>query len=156
MTITIAFYKGTREENPLARLFDRLVCWRTHGRFSHVEIVRGLRTDGLAICMSSSWRDDGVRIKAIDLTSGRWELVQIPGDVEHAASWFADHLGQPYDAFGLLAWVLPWRVSDRRAWFCSEACAQALGLAESWHTSPNDLFHIALMLSASAGRRAQT
>lgn len=140
----LAFYKGTRAENPHAKLFDRLVCWRTRGRFSHCEIVGDRRPDGLHMCMSSSFRDGGVRIKAIDLASGRWDLVQIDADSQPAAQWFAAHIGQPYDAFSLLGWVLPWRVSDRRTWFCSEACAASLGIPRSWEISPNDLYRLAM------------
>jgi hypothetical protein len=141
MAVTLAFYKGTLAENDHAKLFDRAVCWRTGGRFSHVEIVLGpIPGSRLSLCMSSSVRDSGVRIKGIDLTTGRWELVQIEGNSADTLLWFTEHLGQPYDALGLLVWVFPWRLEDRSAWFCSEACAAALGLPRSWSISPNDLY----------------
>ncbi len=129
--IQVAFYKGR------TRLFDRLVQWWTRGPYSHCEIV----IDGL--CHSSSWLDGGVRVKSIDLASGRWDLVDIEADlvVNEAAvrAWFAQHAGQQYDLAGLLGFVLPWRTEDRRRWFCSEACAEALWYPRSWTISPNRL-----------------
>lgn len=147
MTI-LAFYKGTLDENPGALLFDRLTCWRTGSRFSHCELVEVPNRQGIAqLCCSSSFRDKGVRSKWIDLTSGRWVLVEVPSlKVEPALHWFMEHAGAPYDWFGLLGWVFPWRVSMREWWFCSEACAEALGLPESWKTSPGDLYRVALQL----------
>lgn len=141
--ITIAFYKGP-PTNWLLLQAHRLVCWRTSGPFSHCELI-----DAQGQGWTSSWRDGGVRCKQLDLDSGRWRLVEVPGDPAEALAWFEAHRGQSYDVFGLLGWVLPWRVSDRTRWFCSEAVAEAMGLAQTWRISPNDLF---AMLT---GERAQ-
>lgn len=146
--VTLAFYKGAKSENPHARPFDRLTCWRTRSRFSHCElvVVQDIAA-GISRCYSSSLRDNGVRAKLIDLKSGRWVLVQVPDlSLKDAVKWFELHQGAPYDWFGLLGWVFPWRVSNRAWWFCSEACAEALGLLESWKTSPGDLYATALHL----------
>ncbi|UUZ68071.1 hypothetical protein LP416_27790 [Polaromonas sp. P2-4] len=107
--------------------------WWTRGPYSHCELV----IDGL--CFSSSLRDGGVRVKRIDLTTGRWDVVTVQADAQHARDWFYAHLGAGYDAAGLLGFVLPWRTQDRRRWFCSEACAEALLMPESWAISPNGL-----------------
>ena len=127
MSAQLAFYKGRD------RLFDRAVQWWTNGPYSHCELV----IDGL--CYSSSLRDDGIRTKVIDLTSGRWDVVAVTIDERAAQDWFFNHRGAAYDWAGLLGFVLPWRTQDRRRWFCSEACAEAMGLPESWTISPNDL-----------------
>lgn len=142
MSLELAFYKGTRAENPASRLFDRIVCWRTGGRFSHVEIVCTTVSDGRTVCASSSFRDGGVRFKTIDLNTGRWERVTVDGDHSAAVFWFSEHEDQPYDWFGLLGWVFPWRVSNRRWWFCSEAVSEALGIPDSWRISPSDLYRM--------------
>lgn len=39
---------------------------------------------------------------------------------------FADHAGTPYDWFSLLAFVLPWRIRDRRRMYCYEWCWLAM------------------------------
>lgn len=143
MKVTLAFYKGQRSENDHALLFDRLVCWRTASRFSHVELVLEEMPGGRARCASSSLRDGGVRVKEIDLRTGRWVLATVEGDIDDARDWFRRHDGLPYDWFSLLGWVLPWRVSFWRWWFCSEAVAESLGRPRSWRISPDDLFKTA-------------
>lgn len=148
-TLTYAFYKGRRSENPHAKLFDVLVThWpRTRGRFSHAEWVA---PDG--VCWSSSYRDGGVRSKRIDLHSGRWVLVTVPATPDELAAhrhWCALHQGAQYDWPSLLGFVLPWRVSVALWWFCTEALAAMRGLAtpRQWH--PAKLFeHLASLPGA--------
>lgn len=135
----LAFYKGRKRDNPGAKVFDRLVCWWTRGNYSHCELVFG---DDLkdAFCCSSSFRDGGVRQKTIDLTSGRWDTVQIKDyDEARALAWFFEHYGQKYDVPGLFGFILPWRTHHPNRWFCSEACAAALGIESPHRLSPNGL-----------------
>lgn len=145
MTV-LAFYKGTLAENPKARLFDRLVCaWpRSRGRFSHAELVEVLE-EGWGACWSSSARDGGVRCKRIDLASGRWVLVWLPGvPLQPALEWFRNHKGEPYDYPGILGYVLPLVKQWRAWWYCSEACAAALGVFADTHIPPSRLHAWAL------------
>jgi hypothetical protein len=130
MTMQLAFYKGR------TRLFDRAVQWYTQGPYSHCELV----IDGQ--CYSSSLRDGGVRVKTIDLMSGNWDVVPVAENQKLALDWFTLHLGDKYDTAGLFGFVLPWRLEARSRWFCSEACAEALGFAKSWQLSPNELFRM--------------
>lgn len=124
----IAFYKGRH------RLFDRVVQFLTKGPYSHCELA----IDGQ--CYSSSWRDGGVRRKTIDLASGNWDVHPIHlADEDYVRAWFELHMGDKYDVLGLFGFVLPWRTESRSRWFCSEACAEALGLSRGWKISPNDL-----------------
>ena len=150
-TITLIFYKGTRAANPHARLFDRLATWRTRGPYSHCELVLD-RIDHMVLCWSSSFLDGGVRSKWIDVSTGRWDVVTFPGDRAAAARWFEAHQGEPYDWFALMGWVLPWRVSHRRWWFCSEACGAAIGLPSevTRRLSPSDLYQHAQLEIAHA------
>lgn len=140
--ITLAFYKGTKAENPKAKLFDRLVCaWpKSAGRFSHVELVVR-RSSTVGWCWSSSARDGGVRAKEIELATGRWVLVDLPGaDLARALAWFSRHHGRPYDYPGILGYVLPLVKQWRRWWYCSEACAAAIDVDGGSHIPPNKLF----------------
>lgn len=133
----LALYKGPAP-TLLRKIVHALICWRTGGPYSHVELVNG------GWGYSASFLDGGVRAKAINFDSGHWDMVDVPGDEEAAIRWFDAHKGQPYDWFGLFGWVLPWRVSYRKWWFCSEAVAEAMGLPRSWKISPNDLHQAAL------------
>jgi hypothetical protein len=147
MSMTVAFYKGTRAENPQARLFDRLVCWwpRSRGRFSHAELV-GHRIGTIGICWSASMRDGScVREKNIDLASGRWVLVLVPYlDTAPAVTWFEGARGRAYDYPGILGYVMPGIKQLRRWLYCSEAVAEAItaaarvcNLPAEWPADPN-------------------
>jgi hypothetical protein len=138
--VKLALYKGRRSENPKAKLFDRAVAWWTRGPYSHCEIVFEDTPPQVAFCYSSSNRDGGVRCKAIDLTTGHWDVLDLDGfDEDRAWGWFIEHHGAGYDFAGLFGFVLPWRTHDPRRWFCSEGCAAALGLPEPHNLSPNGL-----------------
>lgn len=125
--VQLALYRGpTGPVRTRTDLQNRLVHWgiclRTLSRHSHAELA----IDGL--CHSSSARDGGVRAKHIDLHSGRWDVLPLPGaDAPRALAWFAQHNGQPYDWPGIAAWLLPVRQHAQR-WVCFEAVGAALGL----------------------------
>ena len=129
----LAFYKGPARR-PLHRLAHWLVCKVTRSKYSHCELV----IDG--VCYSSSWRDGGVRGTLIDLSSGRWDVLDVRGDELAAKDWFIRHWHAPYDYAGLLGFVLPWRTQNEQRWFCSEACAAALGLHNPERISPQWLY----------------
>lgn len=130
--IQLALYKGPAP-TWYRQIAHALICRRTHGPYSHVEM---LDADGWG--WTSSWMDGGVRRKQIAFDGGHWDMRTVAGDLDAAVAWFKAHEGEPYGVFGLLAWLLPWRVSDSRRPFCSQAVAMALGLPDAWHVSPND------------------
>lgn len=138
--ITLAFYKGTRQENPKARLFDRLICWwhLSRGRFSHVELViPGTRMGGRATCASASSRDGGVRSKRITLTTGRWVLVTLPFHPSMpAVDWFDEHEDARYDWRGVAGFVLTWLRDSWSRFYCSRALALAIRSAALAHPDP--------------------
>ena len=134
----IAFYKGTK--SGIAGLFNRLVRWWTGGQYSHCELILGAAS-GLvpALCASASNLDHGVRTKTIALDPARWDIFEVGGDADRVAAWFKRHDGQPYDLLGLFGFVGRRQDGDPGKWFCSEACAAALGLHEPWRYCPNTL-----------------
>lgn len=135
----IAFYIGIKEQNANAKLFDIAVAWWTGGKYSHCELVFNDDLEN-AMCASSSQRDGGVRMKLIDLTSGRWDVFDLKHCDDHAAyRWFDNHNGKKYDIPGLFGFILPWRTHHPNRWFCSEACAAALGIESPHRLSPNGL-----------------
>lgn len=132
-----------------ARFTDWLTRVLTRGRYSHCEIaVRLPETAGEQEyeCYSASIRDKGVRRKTMPLPADKWDLIPLDDAVLHAhtVGLYLRTAGQGYDlpgAFGVV-FGLP---ENRRRWFCSEWVGKALGLAESWRFSPNDLAVIANM-----------
>ena len=117
----IAFYKGPATDF-WHQLSHKLICWFTGSEYSHCEIV----INGTA--MSSSSRDGGVRFKTIDFTSGKWDVVPLPGDEQEVWDWFASNAGRKYDYAGVARFIVPLLPQRHNQWFCSEACAAALGL----------------------------
>lgn len=112
----IAFYKGLA----YGRLIDRLVCICTLSKFSHCEIVF---SDGL--CVSSSFRDGGVRFKPIDLNH-KWEVFEVECSVveeESIRSFFNLHEDSRYNLIGALASWIGFTVRSNDQFFCSEIVA---------------------------------
>ncbi|MBI2306102.1 MAG: hypothetical protein HYU78_02250 [Rhodocyclales bacterium] len=138
----LALYKGTRPG--LAGIFNRAVRWWTRGPYSHCELVLWRLPDGTAMCGSASNTDGGVRIKAIDLDPARWDLVELPRvDPFAAFDWFEAHAGDGYDLRGLFGFVWRRGDGDRDKYYCSEACAAAIGIDEPWRFDPNTLAAVA-------------
>lgn len=134
----LAMYKGP-PSSICHKLAHWLTCLFTISRYSHCELV----IDGR--CFSSSARDGGVRSKQIDLESGHWDLFPIDGDEAKVRAWFRQHDGQKYDWRGVFAFMGPdlrlvrWWLDDAGRWFCSEACAAALGLHSPETYDPQEL-----------------
>ena len=144
----IAFYKSKKH------LFNRLVSWRTKGPYSHCEVV--LSGDiSMARCASSSFKDGGVRIKKMPLPADIWDIVDCPmtqQQEEEVEIWFVRHLGKAYDILGLFGYVFGPGIEARDKWFCSEAVAASLGVAEAWRFDPNNFYSALLWRNASCGR----
>ena len=131
-----AFYTATRPGLP--GLYNRLVRWLDRGPYSHCELIF---SDGMAA--SSSFMDDGVRFKRIEFDATHWDFMALPGSKErYARAWFAAHQGKAYDLMGNLRFLLGFAPDSRDKWFCSEALAASLGLADAWRYGPNGLAEI--------------
>lgn len=125
-------------------------CLWTRSRYSHCELVfSDAPVAGKHLCASSSARDGGVRFKRINLSSGRWDVYELPEhdafDESYARQWVEDHAGLPYDHLGLVWFVLPIGAFDRsKRWFCSEAIAAALRMRKPHKFHPRRLLEAVL------------
>lgn len=128
-----AFYRGTRPG--IAGTYNYVVRAWTSSPYSHVEIAF---SDGMA--GSASFADRGVRLKRIEFDPARWDFIELPAHLEPAArAWFELHEGDKYDLLGNMQFILaPFGNSGDR-WFCSEACAAALGMLDPWRYDPGTL-----------------
>lgn len=142
--VYLAFYKGRKSINRpfdlLAKFSDWLTRKVTKGDYSHCEIAIKL-DNGLYRCYSSSVRDGGVRVKEMELPSGKWDLVELDISKESVMKYYLTTAGKRYDWFGAIGVVLKFRQA-RNKYFCSEWCAECLGYREAWRFSPNDLIAI--------------
>ena len=118
---------------------DRVIRFRTVSPYSHVELVA---PNGL--CYSSSPRDGGVRAKVLELLPDDWELAPLPwADYLHIKHFFDRTKSNPYDFVGaIVGQALAAKAHIDGAYFCSEWCAEALGLSESWRYSPALLYNV--------------
>lgn len=150
--VYLALYKGRKTgKTPtalLARFSDWLTRKLTKGIYSHCEIAikKQVFTSGSHYeneifykCYSSSIRDGGVRCKLIDVESDKWDLVPINGVSEsQIQQYFELTKCKKYDWFGAIGVVFS-TAQRTDKYFCSEWCAETLGLHEPWRFSPNDL-----------------
>lgn len=142
--VHMAFYRGrTKKFFRLARLGDWLVRTVTRGFYSHCEIAVSKKEPGQFDCYSSSKRDGGVRCKTMPLPTDKWDLIPLSATPGQVCTFYKQHRGKKYDWWGVAGFVL-YHKSDIRRLFCSEFCAEFLGLSESWRYSPN-LLHALLV-----------
>lgn len=135
--IQLAFYKGPPVDDWQHTVSHYGIRVWTWSKWSHAELV----IDGW--CYSASARDGGVRRKRIDLTSGRWDLVNLPlteKEVRRALAWFYLHDGEGYDYPGIGRWITPVIPHDPDRWVCFESIGAALGLAAPHKLTANDLW----------------
>ncbi|RCL01495.1 MAG: hypothetical protein JSC085_000379 [Candidatus Tokpelaia sp. JSC085] len=143
----MAFYHGhTKKFFHLARLGDWLIRTVTSGFYSHCEIAV-VQKHGLFDCYSSSKRDGGVRHKIMLLPADKWHLIPLTATPGQVLAFYRKHQGKKYDWWGVIGFIL-YHKSDDRQLFCSEFCAEFLGLSESWRYSPN-LLHALLSSTCS-------
>lgn len=137
-----AFYKGA------TTLFDKAACMWDKGPYSHMEIVLD---DGT--CMSSSFRDGGVRTKNITFNAGKWDFIVLPPEFSesYVKDYFAKYKNAKYDLLGTFGFVIgPFQCEDKQ--FCSEFCMGALGYDEAWRYTPNTAFSVLYRALIGANR----
>lgn len=142
----VAFYHYPEHKKLWRVLHHKLVCWWTHGDYSHCELVLGqrIRADGVIEyeCASSSWRDKGVRQKWMELPTSKWTIIEVGGDEVYARTVLTAHLGEGYDKLAWLGHL--WRpiIGSADKWTCSEFVALMLNLYEPWRYDPATLFAV--------------
>lgn len=127
MSVALALYKPHRRWD----VGSRLICWWTNSPYSHCELVVG------SVCFSSSLRDGGVRAKIIDLDPAHWDIIATPWVPKEAVYQHYErtqHLTYGWSDL-ITQQVLRIPFELRNAYFCSEWCAEAMGLPEPemWH-----------------------
>ena len=136
MTVQLALRKND------TRIGSRFICLWSGSVYSHCELV----VDGL--CYSSSIMDKGVRSKAvgtgqhdIDLDPAKWDVIDIPqASPDRIRAYFEMTDANTYGWFSMIGSQLFNRGrTDEKSQFCSEWCANALGLPNPSIYSPGAL-----------------
>lgn len=139
----LALYKHKRPiksvKDFVYRISDDLTKILTKGKYSHCEIVIKQK-NGKYQCYTSSIRDKGVRVKDMELPLDRWDLIELTQfNVSQIKRFYNKTKGCKYDFLGALGVVLHFG-NNKKRYFCSEWCAEALGLPEPHKFSPNSLY----------------
>jgi len=131
--VKLAMYKGR------GQIGNAFIRWWTGSQYSHCELVVA------GWSYSSSMMDKGVRRKLIDHADGKWDLIELPwADENLIRSYFYETDANQYGWLGLIRSQLfnRGRAQDG-AQFCSEWCANALGLPNAPSYSPASLAKLA-------------
>lgn len=124
----VAFYIGKGHLfNGLIRMIQRL-NGAENWKISHCEVILKDLGNGFYLCGSSSAMDYGVRMKAIDLTDGKWVIAGEDGGEDEAIEWLKRSDGKRYDWLGVVGTVLKFVGNKKDEWFCSEVCANLVGI----------------------------
>lgn len=132
----VAFYKGRK------RLFNRLTSWWTRGPYSHCELVM---PDGSFV--SSSFMDNGVRIKRISINPDHWDFLEVDDATPEMWEAAINMVGTPYDTLGLVGFLFSPVADDRNKMFCSEFVKWFFGFSEPWRFNPNTTYSVIKYLS---------
>ena len=141
--VLLAFYKGTKRENPKSHFIDRTICRVTGSRFSHTELVYDYSpVTNIGLCWSSSHRDGGVRSTRIEFESTHWEIYEVATEKteDDIHEFFSEHYGKKYDWFGAIGAGFHIFRQNPEYWFCSEIIAACLGLDKPHTYTPESLF----------------
>ena len=151
----LIFYKGTKKENPESLITDNLICKITRSRFSHVELVLYKnKEEDTYKCLSSSFRDKGVRLTDIDIHSGSWEILKLPESknitLRSAFDFYEYNKNRKYDLLGLLCTLSDHlKTNNKNKLFCSELIAEMLDLKLYENQSPERIYKYIIKESGS-------
>lgn len=137
--IYLASYKATQPG--WKGLVNRAIRYFTKSIYSHSEICLGDPFNGPVECLSSVGTEGGVRLKTMQLSPEKWDVIALP-HVSEGAFWsfVIEHKGRPYDLVGCVRSVLPFVSREHETkWFCSEVCATVIGHKEPWRMHPGVL-----------------
>ena len=136
MKVQLALYKGK------GLIGNALIRWWTGSQYSHCELVINDK------CYSSSLMDGGVREKKIDLNSEKWDVIDLPFHFrERVLEYYSSTKGKKYGWLDLIrSQIFNTARDESGAFFCSEWCANALGIPSPTIYSPKTLHALVLFL----------
>ena len=124
----------------MQRAFAALTRWRLVSQYSHGGVV----VNGYLIHATAQ---HGLMIERFNPARAGWDLFELGTARDAEVERLFDTLGAvKYDWISLLAFVLPWRVSDHKRLYCFEWCALAMGLDVKGRITPELLLGAALKM----------
>lgn len=92
--------------------------------------------------ISSSFMDNGVRIKRILVNDDHWDFIELDDATPEMWEAATNMIGTPYDVLGLVGFVFSRVADDRNKMFCSEFVMWFLGFADPWRFDPNTAYAV--------------
>lgn len=131
--VFLAMYKGKGDwKSWLVKKFSRSI-------YSHCEILIGEH------CYSSTVKDNGVRKDIFIYNEHDWDLFEIPwAKAKKIEEHYLKTQNNGYGWFDLFSGYIFRSPVDHKGDFCSEWCAEALGISISTRLSPQDLLDICM------------
>jgi len=117
MTVVYLALRKTNSATFFGKLFNVATRWRLHTDYPHAGIVIG------GDLYHTTFKNG---LHREDFKGPGWELFQTDADAASVRAVFNERKGADYDAFSLLAFILPWRVRDSKRLYCFEWCWLAL------------------------------
>lgn len=118
---------------------DTVIRFFTRSQYSHCEIAVK-RKDGTFNCYSSSPRDGGVRMKKMDLSPHKWDLIPLKTlSKSYLKRFYNQTQGRKYDFMGAIGIVIPFIKQKSNRYFCSEWAAEVLKRPKPYQYSPAKL-----------------
>ena len=125
-------------------VWDSSIRLWTNSIYSHCELV----IDN--VCYSSSIQDGGVRPKSINIYNGNWDIIQLTKFNElKALNYYQKTKSNKYSYSDLVFnQILNTRFNNPNGQFCSEWCAEALGIPNAGIYSPDKLVDLIKFMEA--------
>jgi hypothetical protein len=102
------------------------------GKFAnivHVAAIHEEYPDG-DVLLATSLLAHGVCAQRTRIDAKDWYVYDVPQwDTVQSIDWFAKHSGEPYDLIGAIESVFPLHHTGGRGWYCNEAVAASVGVA---------------------------
>ena len=125
--MVLGFYRGRQSGN----LGSRFLAWWQRHDCSHVVVVRALGIFDMRVADATLLR--GVRASRwAKFDPALWVFYLLPDDATVVHGWFDAHDGAKYDLLGLFGFILRRIRGSPRAWWCTEAVAQAAAYPDPW------------------------
>lgn len=127
----IIFYKAK-----YGNYVDKIIAASSFSKYSHCELMFPSGE-----CMSSSYRDGGVRKKYINV-GDHWDVFELVGGFDEKAIryWFDTHESDTYDYLGAIGSAFHIDLTSENKKFCSYTCSICLGLEPI--ITPGGLFRL--------------
>jgi hypothetical protein len=140
--VKLAMYKG--RSTGKSTIGDALIRFWTRSEYSHCELI----VDGIS--MSSSLRDKGVRAKEIEYIPEHWDIIDLPwADPVSVLAHFEATKTHSYSVLDIIrSQIFNYGSNQSRSAFCSEWCADALGLPNAVTYSPKTLATLCIYLNS--------